>query len=89
VFARADRGQPVVLIAVVAGYDQPSTFFWYRGQIGDGTRLIQASANPQLTFVTEESGKSSIWVQAFAGSESSSAEIVIEAVVPRRRTAKH
>jgi len=85
--SRVLLGQPVVLLAV-ARYDQPPTFFWYRGQMGDGTRLIQASANPQLTFVAEDSGKSHIWVQAFAGPESSSAEIVIEAAVPRRRTAK-
>ena len=87
---RVLRGQQVVLIAVVPGYDQPATFFWYRGRIGDITRPIQGSNDPQLTFVAQHTGASYIWVQAFAGPATSSAEIVIEtAPPPRRRGATH
>ena len=83
-------GQQVVLLAVVPGYDQPSIFSWYHGRIGDTTRPIQASNDPQLPFVATSPGRSYLWVQVFAGPVISSAEIEIEtAALSRRRTARH
>lgn len=83
-------GQQVVLVAVVPGYDRPATFFWYHGRTNDITRPLQASTDPQLTFVMESSEASYIWVQACAGPVTSVAEILIEAAVPpRRRSTRH
>jgi hypothetical protein len=82
-------GQKIVFTAVVPGWDQMATFCWYRGRIGDNTNLIQASTNPQLTVVTNEPGTSYLWVQAFAGTTASSAEIAVETDAPRRRAVAH
>jgi hypothetical protein len=87
---RVSAGKRVVLIAVVPGYDQPAVFYWYRGHVGDISNPLQASTDPRLSFVAPSSGVSYFWVQALAGSVSSSAEIAIESVAPpRRHSAKH
>jgi hypothetical protein len=93
IYAQATRvlvGQQVALTAVVPGYDQTPVFSWYRGRIGDYSRLIRVSADPHLTFIGSDLGVSYIWVQAFEGSVTSSAEIGIEIIIPpRRRAAQH
>lgn len=82
---RVQRGGQVVLLAVVPDLNQPATFFWYRGPMGDVSRLIQGSTRQDLTFVARDPGASTIWVQAFIGSRTSSAEITVEVVQPRGR----
>jgi hypothetical protein len=87
---RVSVGQPVVVTALVTGYDQAPVFGWYRGRIGDFSRPIRQSGDPRLTFIGGEPGVSYIWVQAFAGSVTSSAEVGIEILIqPRRRAAQH
>lgn len=87
---RVFPGQEVVLLATVSGYEEPSIFTWYRGRIGDTAHPLQASNDPQWTFIATSPGTSHFWVQAFSGSVSSSAEIAIEtAAPPRRRSARH
>jgi hypothetical protein len=83
-------GEPVVVTALITGYDQTPVFAWYRGRIGDFSRPIRQSADPRLTFTGSEPGLTYIWVQAFEGSVTSSAEIGIEVLIqPRRRAAQH
>jgi hypothetical protein len=93
IYAQATRvllGQQVALTAVVPGSDQTALFFWYRGRIGDYSRPIRQSADPHLTFIGSDLGVSYVWVQAFEGSVTSSAEIGIEIISPpRRRAAQH
>ncbi|HEX7676743.1 MAG TPA: hypothetical protein VF713_01365 [Thermoanaerobaculia bacterium] len=80
-------GQQVALTATIPGYDQVPMFFWYHGRIGDYSRPIRMSADPHLTFIGSDLGMSHIWVQAFEGSVTSSAEIGIEIIIPPRRPA--
>jgi hypothetical protein len=91
IYAQTTRvlvGQPVVVTALTTGYEQTPVFAWYRGRIGDFSRPIRQSADPRLTFIGSEVGLSYVWVQAFEGSVTSSAEIGIEVFMqPRRRTA--
>jgi hypothetical protein len=92
IYAQATRvivGQPVVVTALIAGYDQTPVFAWYRGRIGDFSRPIRQSADPRLTFIGSELGVSYIWVQALEGSATSSAEIGIELLIQPRRRAAH
>jgi hypothetical protein len=92
IYAAATRvlvGQPVVITALTSGYDQTPVFAWYRGRIGDFSRPIRQSADPRLTFVGSEPGVSYIWVQAFEGSLTSSAEIGVELFIQPRRRAAH
>lgn len=82
-------GQPVVLTAVVRGYDQQATFEWYRGRTDDTTCRIQASTDPQVSFVAQHPTEY-VWVRASAGPFTGSAEIRLAAAPPgRRRAAKH
>ena len=85
---RVLRGYPIELTAVVPGYDQTATFSWYRGRIGDISRLIRASSDPHLALTGSDLGISYIWVQALAGSAASSDEIGFE-VIEGRRHASH
>ncbi|HEX3071473.1 MAG TPA: hypothetical protein VHX14_23105 [Thermoanaerobaculia bacterium] len=88
--ARVLVGEPVVVTALVSGYDQTPVFSWYRGRMGDFSRPIRQSADPRLTFIGSETGVSYVWVQVLAGSVTSSAEIGVELVIPpRRRAAQH
>jgi hypothetical protein len=93
IYAQAMRvpvEQPVVVTALVTGYDQTPVFAWYRGPIGDFSRPIRQSADPRLAFIGSEPGVSYIWVQVFADSVISSTEISIEMFIePRRRAAQH
>jgi hypothetical protein len=92
IYAQTTRvlvGQPVVVTALITGYDQTPVFAWYRGRIGDFSRLIRQSADPRLTFIGSEPGVSYIWVQALEGSVTSSADIGIEFFIQPRRHAAH
>jgi len=92
IYAPATRvllGQPVVITALLTGYDQTPLFAWYRGRIGDFSHPIRQSSDPHLTFVGSDSGVSYLWVQAFEGSVTSSAEIGIEFFIQPRRRAAH
>jgi hypothetical protein len=86
--ARVARGQEVVLTAVLSGCDERAMFFWYRGRIGEVTHPIQSSSDPNLKFIANEPGVSLIWVQAIAGSVTSSAAISVDVIQPRRRTVR-
>jgi hypothetical protein len=92
IYAPATRvllGQPVVVTALLTGYDQTPFFAWYRGRIGDFSRPIRLSSDPHLMFTGNDPGVSYIWVQAFEGSVTSSAEIGIEFIIQPRRRAAH
>ena len=88
--ARVLLGQPVVVTALLTGSDQTPVFAWYRGRVGHYSRPIRQSSDPHLTFIGSDPGVSYIWVQAFEGSVTSSAEIGIEFIIQlRRRAAQH
>lgn len=82
-------GQPVVVTALLAGDGQTPVFAWYLGRIGDYSRPIRQSSDPQLRFVSSDPGMSFLWVQSFAGSVTSYAEIGIEFIIQPRRRAAH
>jgi hypothetical protein len=92
IYAPATRvlfGQSVVITALLTGYDQTPLFAWYRGRIGDYSRPIRLSSDPRLTFLGNDPNVSYIWVLAFEGSVTSSAEIGIEFFIQPRRRATH
>ncbi|HYM62886.1 MAG TPA: hypothetical protein VEZ11_18515, partial [Thermoanaerobaculia bacterium] len=83
------KGQQVVLTASVPGYNQQVTYLWYRGRNMDAEHLIQTSSDPNLLFIATSLGTSYISVQASACAVTSSAEIAIEVVEPRKHAARH
>ena len=92
IYAPATRvlfGQSVVVTALLTDNDQTPLFAWYRGRIGDYSRPIRLSSDPHLTFIGNDLGVAYIWVQAFEGSVTSSAEIGIEFFIQPRRRAAH
>jgi len=82
-------GQPVIVTALLPDNNQAPLFAWYRGRIGDFSSPLGLSSDPRLTFIGNDLGVSYVWVQAFAGSATSSAEIGIEFFIQPRRRAAH
>ncbi len=80
-------GEPVTLRAVtpIAGR---TTFTWYHGQVGDTSAPI-AGSGPEIPFATNDAGPHYAWVLATTPCSSSTAEFRIDAVPPRRRSARH
>jgi PKD domain len=65
-----------------------TTFTWYRGRVGDQSSPL-AQSGPEITLVAEKPGTQYAWVLATTACSSSTAEFTIDAVVPRRRSARH
>lgn len=79
-------GQPVTLRAEtpIAGR---TTFTWYHGLAGDLSAPIAASG-PEIPFATSDPGPHHAWVLATTPCSSTTAQFEIEAVAPRRRSAR-
>ena len=65
-----------------------TTFTWYHGQVGDLSAPI-AGSGPEIAFATNDAGPHYAWVLATTPCSSSTAQFTIDAVSPRRRTARH
>lgn len=78
-------GRPVTLSAV-SQFPDRTTFTWYLGRIGDGSKRLDANG-PQMTFTPTAAGTQYVWVSAMTACSTSAAEFVIEVSSSRHRAA--
>ena len=79
-------GDVIALRAVTSLADR-TTFTWYLGRLGDASFPIH-QAGPEIAFATKEPGEHHVWVMATTPCSTSTAQFVIDAMAPRRRTSR-
>jgi hypothetical protein len=83
----AKTGEAITLRAVTPIANR-TTFTWYHGLVGDMSAPI-AGSGPEIAFATNDPGTHYAWVLATTPCSSTTAQFEIDAVSPRRRSARH
>jgi len=78
---------PITLRALTP-HASRTAFTWYHGRTGDMTYPIGQSG-PEIVYVTDDPGPHYAWVLATTACSSSTAEFLIDAKPPKRRTSRH